>query len=436
MRYGARLPVLALCALVALSACQDAPTFPDDPQFNRGQTKKNDPPPSPANLADLGELLFDDEKLSVRGNQSCRSCHEPEEGFAAHVSPVRDRGGVVEGSVSGRFGDRKPPTAAYATFTPAFSGGNNPTGGLFWDGRATGAVLGSAAADQALGPFLNHVEHGFPDEACVVYRIRGGTYLSAWTDAWGGDITAIAFPGDTETVCTDVSLAVGRHVVLSAADRTRVETIYSQVARSIAAYEGSDRVNRFNSRFDLGLMNEDEQAGEKLFSSKGKCQQCHDNRGSRPLFTDFAFHNLGVPKNPANPVYHLDTPDFDPGLGGFTLQARHIGKFRTPTTRNVAKGMHRRYMHNGALISLVQVVDFYNTRDVLPVCTDGGILQDPWRWGSSGMPGYDGADCWPPPEYDRNLDTKNMGKLGLTQAEVLQIVAYLEAMSDGDAPPM
>jgi cytochrome c peroxidase len=158
-----------------------------------------------------------------------------------------------------------------------------------------------------------------------------------------------------------------------------------------------------------------EQEGEKLFGGKGKCQQCHSNKGSNPLFTDFAFHNLGVPKNPANPVYHYGTTDFDPGLGGFTDQARHMGKFRTPTTRNVAMGLNRTYMHNGALISLVQVVDFYNTRDVHPVCTDTQVLANPARWGSSV---FGGADCWPPPEHGANLDSKNMGKLGLTADEV------------------
>jgi cytochrome c peroxidase len=431
MRFSRRLPVMALGLMLALSACQDAPTsLADGPQFNKGQEKKGggNPPSSGGDIALLGKLIFEDKDLSVGKNQSCQTCHEPSEGFAASLSTVNTRGSVVEGSVAGRFGDRKPPSAAYATLAPLFSGGNNPTGGNFWDGRATGDTLGNPAADQALGPFLNPVEQGLPDKACVVYRVKA--YGALYTEVWGTDINTIAFPGNVETVCTDPNLTpllIGGHVALSAADRITVEKEYKNVARSIAAFEGSPLVNKFSSRVDSRDMTAEELEGEKLFGSKGKCQQCHTNKGSNALFTDFAFHNLGVPKNPANPVYHYDTSVFDPGLGGFTGQARHMGKFRTPTTRNVAMGSNRTYMHNGALVSLLHVVDFYNTRDVLPVCTDPAVINDPHRWGSME---FGGDGCWPAPEHSANIDSKNMGKLGLTPAEVHAIVAYMKAMSD------
>jgi cytochrome c peroxidase len=429
MKTILRLTILALGLTFGLSACHDASTsLGPDAAFNKGQDKKGggDPPPQ-GDIVALGKTIFEDENLSVGRNQSCQTCHEPSEGFAAPRESVTTQGSVVEGSVAGRFGDRKPPSAAYATLAPLYSGGSNPTGGNFWDGRATGHLLGNPAADQALGPFLNPVEQGLPDKACVVYRMK--SYGTLYTNVWGTKINEIVFPSDAVVVgtCTNANLAVGRHVMLTDADRLKVETEYDNVALSIAAFEGSSHVNRFSSRFDRGEMTAFEQEGEKLFGGKGKCQQCHSNKGSNPLFTDFAFHNLGVPKNPANPVYHYGTTDFDPGLGGFTDQARHMGKFRTPTTRNVAMGTNRTYMHNGALISLVQVVDFYNTRDVHPVCTDTQVLANPARWGSSV---FGGADCWPPPEHGANLDSKNMGKLGLTEYEVRAIVAYMEAMSD------
>jgi cytochrome c peroxidase len=435
MRIRARLSITALGMLVVLSACYDAPTSldPGEPQFNRGQSKKgNDPPSTGGDMVLLGKRIFEDRDLSVGRNQSCQSCHEPSEGFAAPLAGLATRGSVVEGSVSGRFGDRKPPSAAYATLAPLYSGGNNPTGGNFWDGRATGHLLGNPAADQALGPFLNPVEQGLPDMACVVYRMKA--YGTQYTDVWGAAINTITFPDDVETVCTNPSLtplATGGHVSLSTADREQVKIEYDNVALSIAAFEGSPHVNRFNSRFDMGQMTALEQEGEKLFGSKGKCQQCHSNKGSQALFTDFAFHNLGVPKNPANPVYHYGTTEFDPGLAGFTGQARHMGKFRTPTTRNVALGRdggsHRTYMHNGALVSLEKVVDFYNTRDVLPTCTDPAVIANPVAWGSLD---FGGVGCWPAPEHGANIDSKNMGKLGLTKHEVEAIVAYMKAMSD------
>ena len=84
-------------------------------------------------------------------------------------------GAVYEGSIAGRFGNRKPPSAAYATQSPILNVDRHSlwTGGNFWDGRATGEKLGNPAADQAQGPFLNPAEQALPDSACVVYR--------AWT---------------------------------------------------------------------------------------------------------------------------------------------------------------------------------------------------------------------------------------------------------------
>jgi cytochrome c peroxidase len=423
MKSTARLSVAALCLVFAISACQDAPTSPQDARFNKGQTKKNEGGQPPADLALLGKLLYEDTKLSVNQNQSCQTCHEPAEGFAAALSSVTTQGSVVQGSEPGKFGDRKPPTAAYATLTPVFSGGNNPVGGLFWDGRATGTILGNPAADQAMGPFLNPMEQALPDKACVIYRIREQDKYDK-APFWD-DILAIKFPTGTDSFCSTWRPDPDDHLTLSSADRTVVNTAYEQVALAIAAFEAT--FNKFSSRFDTGQMNSLEQEGEKLFGGKGKCQQCHTNKGDRPVFTDFAFHNLGVPKNPANPMYDANPNWVDLGLGGFTLQARHMGKFRTPTTRNVAVGVNRTYMHNGALVSLEKVVDFYNTRDVLPVCTDATVLSNPALWGSTD---FGGAGCWPPAEYPQNLDTKNMGKLGLTRAEVEAIVAYMRAMTD------
>jgi cytochrome c peroxidase len=437
MRGTGRWCAVALGCLVAASACTDAPTplEPDGPTFNRGQEKKKPPPPAATgDIVGFGELVFADASLSVNRNQSCQTCHEPTEGFAAPLASVTTRGSVVQGSIAGEFGERKPPSAAYATFSPNFTGGNKASGGNFWDGRATGAELGTATADQALKPFLNPVEQALPHEACVVYRVvsNGDRYqgTTAYAQVFPDDPVDLAwFDAGIDTRCGD--RASTGPFLAAGADAAAVSRAYGNIALALAAFQGSDRVNPFSSRFDQGRMTTRQQEGEKLFGSKGKCQQCHDNKGSDPLFTDFEYHNLGVPKNPANPVYDTLPGFVDPGLGGFTGQARHVGKFRTPTTRNVALGQNRTYMHNGALVSLTQVVDFYNTRDVLPVCTDAAVLADPHRWGSIE---FGGAGCWPAPEFGQNLDTKNMGKLGLTKEEVELIVEYLEAMSDGWQP--
>ena len=415
-------------SVLVLASCGDMPDSAGPADFRHAVPEAAVSTASVTAVQLLGQRLFQDERLSVNGNQSCQTCHEPGEGFAAAVAGTPHQGSVVQGSVAGRFGDRKPPTAAYASLTPNFSGGNNPSGGLFWDGRATGWTLGSAVADQALGPFLNPMEQALPDKACVVYWIqadRPDSYAALFREVFGANSLDIAFPANTATICGNTDLAVGAHVPLTAGERVLVEAAYDNVARAIGTFEAT--FNRFTSDFDAGQLTAQQEQGRKLFNSKGKCAQCHTSKGARPVFTDFAFHNLGVPKNPANPVYGYGTPAslFDRGLGGFTGRAQHDGKFRTPTVRNTGLGDNRTFMHNGALVSLRQVVDFYNTRDVLPRCTDPAILQDPSAWGSHGS-----GRCWPAPEHAATMDSKNMGRLGLSDAEVDAIVAFMMALTD------
>jgi cytochrome c peroxidase len=135
----------------------------------------------------LGKKIYLDRNLSINRNQACASCHVPDAGWVGDDSRINLHGAVYEGSIRGRFGARKPPSAAYATPSPIFYAdfGNrllgddvveladDPlfVGGNFWDGRATGRELSNPAADQAQGPFLNPVEQALPDMACVVHRV-------------------------------------------------------------------------------------------------------------------------------------------------------------------------------------------------------------------------------------------------------------------------
>ncbi|HRD68446.1 MAG TPA: cytochrome-c peroxidase [Candidatus Competibacter sp.] len=91
----------------------------------------------------LGKSIFFDQNLSINKNQSCASCHGPEVGWTGPDQHINVAGTVYEGSILGRFGDRKPPSSAYATFSPIFHlqrQGKDAlfVGGNFWDGRATG----------------------------------------------------------------------------------------------------------------------------------------------------------------------------------------------------------------------------------------------------------------------------------------------------------
>jgi len=389
-------------------------------------------------LQQLGKSIFFDESLSINENQSCATCHAPEVGWVGPDDAINAAGTVYEGSIPGRFGDRKPPSSAYATPSPIFHLDRSGlfVGGNFWDGRATGQKLGNPAADQAQGPFLNPAEQALPDSACVVYKVCTATsYPVAFEDVWEADACDIAWPADVETVCASESSTVS----LSDADRDKSNTAYDEIALSIAAYEDSPEVNAFTSKYDFSLkdmatLTKVERKGFALFQGKGQCKRCHISNGKQPLFTDFTFDNLGIPQNSLNPAGVA--PDFvDPGLGGFlksigypeSVYMAEMGKHKVPTLRNVDlrpfEMSIKAFGHNGYFKSLKGIVNFYNTRDVKPTCP-GPFTEEQAL----------AAGCWPAPEVTMNVNTGELGNLGLTDEEEDAIVAFLKALSDGYMP--
>ncbi len=389
----------------------------------------------------LGKSLFFDADLSVNKNQSCATCHAPEAGWVGAAAAINEGGGVYEGSIAGAFGDRKPPSAAYATQSPILHVDKKGTfvGGNFWDGRATGEVLGNPAADQARGPFLNPKEQALPDSACVVYRACQADYAGLIDEVWGTAACGVQWPAGADETCAAGTSLAGS---LTPTDQALVSIAYGQLALSIAAYEGSPEVNAFDSKYDLSLagrakLTKQERLGFALFQGKGQCSLCHVSTGKKPLFTDYTFDNLGIPKNPENPATIADPTWADPGLGGFLetradyagYAAENLGKHKVPTLRNVALGAEsfvKAYGHNGYFKSLEGIVHFYNTRDVLPACT--GDLADATEAEAVA------AKCWPAPEVAANLNTAELGDLGLTPVEEAAIVAFLKTLSDGYRP--
>lgn len=390
----------------------------------------------------LGKSIFFDEHLSLLENQSCASCHDPAVGFTGPDSAINAAGAVYPGSNAPLEGNLKPPSAAYAALSPILHLDKSGTwiGGNFWDGRATGEKLGSAAADQAQGPFLNPVEQGLPDSACVVWRVLNpvipGDYPVSFTAVWGNDVTGIQWPADMATTCTTTSATVG----LSDADRAASDAAYDEIALSIAAYEGSAEVDQFSSKYDQSFtgaakLSQLERKGFALFVGKAGCQACHPATGRQALFTDFSYDNLGIPINPDNPVYIADGSDAsvyqtDPGVLGLGYNVGDpslYGLQKVPSLRDVAMGASdsfvKAYGHNGYFKSLDQIVHFYNTRDVLPACT------------ASVSAAVAMADnCWPAAEYPATVNHEELGNLGLSAGEEAAIVAFLETLSDGYAP--
>ncbi|MGZ4887122.1 MAG: cytochrome-c peroxidase, partial [Candidatus Aminicenantales bacterium] len=331
-------------------------------------------------LEELGKHLFFDKNLSNPAGQACAACHGPATGFTGSDEAINKTGGVYEGAVKGRFGNRKPPAAAYAGESPKLNQGDDGKfiGGMFWDGRATGETLNDPLAEQALGPFLNPLEHNMPDKKSIVMVVQKSDYAGLFTKIWGPDAL------DAEK---------------------NVDRSYVRIGRALAAYERSAEVSPFSSKFDdfwrgakaKGLKVEDispsnakdfenlglsdaELRGLALFNAKGRCAKCHvltSANGKPPVFTDFTYDNLGVPKNPRNPFYRQDkryNPAaenwMDKGLGGYletaekykAFAAANMGKHKVPTLRNVdlrpAPGFVKAFAHNGYFKSLKDVVHF------------------------------------------------------------------------------
>lgn len=352
----AAMTVVTLCLLVVMVLTHETATIAQS---------------SLTPMEELGKMLFFDTNLSEPAGQACASCHDPAFGFADPDQHLP----VSEGVVPGLFGGRNSPSAGYATFTPVFDP-QKTEGGQFWDGRAPDLT------EQAKGPFLNPVEMNNPDRQTVINKIAASSYASLFIQVFGPNAFA------------------------------DVDTAYHNMATAIAAYEGSQEVNPFTSKFDAwqaGLVELTplEAEGEKLFSGKAKCGHCHPAKGNPILFTDFDFHNIGLPQNTEFPFNQQNPIPIDLGLGGFTGEPRDDGKFKTPHLRNIA--LTAPYMHNGVLKTLKEVVNFYNTRDI--------------------------AGMWPEPEVPRNLDSKFLGDLNLTDAEEDAIVAFMMTFTDGFFTP-
>ena len=383
-------------------------------------------------IEELGQFLYFDENLSEPSGQSCASCHDPAFGFA---DP--DKGlPVSEGVIPGLFGGRNSPSSAYAMYAPIFYFDEVEgiwIGGLFWDGRATGDVLGDPLADQALGPFLNPVQMANASKAQVIAKIAASDYADLFEDVWG--------PGSLDNL----------------------EAAYDQVALSIAAFERTQLFGQFSSKYDaylesclaLGGNANDcakgsgaiaEQAGS-MFSKKewhglqlfmgennndgilepgegAFCFACHVADWTfaadyglpvqspewapagmvPPVFTDFTYDNIGIPKS--GHMLLADAP-VDLGLGAIVDDEEENGKFKIMSLRNIHQTAP--YGHNGFFKKLSDITHFYNTRDV----TDAG---------------------WAGPEYPDTINVDELGNLGLSDEDEEALVKFMKTLTDGFTP--
>lgn len=344
----------------------------------------------------LGRLLFFDPNLSRNRTQSCATCHDPGAGFADPRGQGTLRA-VSLGDDGHSLGDRNAPTAAYARFSPTFhrTAEGKYVGGQFLDGREPDL------AGQAGGPPLNPLEMGMPDKAGVVARLRENpAYEASFRRLFG------------EGIWDDTGGA------------------YRAMTETIAAFEGTDFFAPFDSKYDRYLRGEykmtpEEELGMTLFFSSQftnchLCHQLHKLPGSPgETFSNYEFHNIGVPANQAVRAQNGQPRDrVDLGLAANPAvkdqTQDQAGRFKTPTLRNVA--VTGPYMHNGVFGDLRTVILFYNKYN----SRSPKRQIDP----ETGAP-------WAPPEVPDNLSLKELETgPALDDRRIDALVAFLKTLTD------
>lgn len=357
------------------------------------------------NLTDLqrlGKQIFEDTRLSSPVGQSCASCHQSDKFFA-------DPGKVVSpGANPTKFGNRNAPSISYIKFNPELFWNEEEAlwmGGFFHDGRA------KTIQEQAGGPFLNPLEMGNSTMAEVVDKVKASGYAKLFEQVSGNAIWQ------------------------------NTDKAFDAITKAISAYEQGPEFALFDSKYDYYLqgkieLSAQEKLGLEVFESeeKGNCAACHPSTANQqasgrpyigPLFTDYSYDNLGQPANPNLIFYSMDKL-YNPQGKNFKdlglANNPHInnaheekGKFKVPTLRNIAKTAP--YLHNGVFNELVEVVEFYNQRDV----ELKKHLNDR-RWAEA--------------EVADNVNDEELGDLKLSAEEVDALVAFMQTLTDGYQLPV
>jgi cytochrome c peroxidase len=304
-----------------------------------------------------------------------------------------------------RQGGRNAPSLRYLADNGAFvfDRDGTPTGGFFWDGRA------ASLQEQARGPFLNPAEMANGSVADLVARLSHAPYAAEFAALYGADI--FSRPADA----------------------------FDRVTLALQQYQREDADFRpYSSKYDAFLrgdaaLSAQETAGLVLFNrgDKGNCASCHPAGrradGSPPLFTDFSYDNLGVPRN-ALLAQNADPSYFDLGLcqrAELKSRSELCGAFKVPSLRNVAE--RGAWFHNGRFKSLKEALTFYVQRDT-----------NPEKWYPLNADGTVNKFDDLPAAYRANVNTSEApynrrpgDAPALSEAEIDDVISFLKTLSDG-----
>lgn len=366
--------ILAGCCLVFVSRCkQEVKPFyyASEEEFLQNNIGLSD-------SAKIGKQIFFDKNLSEPAGISCATCHSPMSGFSDPRHTPFSEG------VLGKSGTRNANAIGYMGFAPnrgaeIIRGVWEEAGGFFWDGKA------EFLNQQALFPLTSPHEMNNYSFSVVSSKLKHAPYYK------------------------DLENLFGKEVLRDS------QTIVFYAITCLQAFQQSSQVSPFTSKFDFYLqgkatLSEQEKRGMQLFNdtTKSKCSLCHLSKPTsyastdKILFTDYSYDNLGLPKSP-----FLQNTPIDSGLAKFEMgKAQEVGRFKTPTLRNVA--ITAPYMHSGIFETLEEVMEFYNERDINPKFAN--------------------------PEVSSTINKEDLGDLKLTKQEINDIIAFLKTLTDGYKP--
>ena len=361
-------PLLALLALAAPAAAQDA--FDDDELRRRFGLEPLPPIPYPQNnlynpdRVELGRLLFFDPLLSGEMDTSCGTCHLPDQGMADGRQLAAGTSGKGLGpdrvlGYSAVTGDTVISEARHTMtiFNTAYNGDESglpsaERGFMLWDGKDRGLE------GQALRPIIVRVElrgDAYPREMAVdsvLNRIRANPeYVALFSQA---------FPAEADSVARQIPR------LDCFWDPTPLQSVVtrSPLSRALSAFErelvtDDTPYDRYVDGDDDAL-SPSQKRGLELFHTKAACAACH----SGPFFTDSSFRVQGVEQIGPGQTFastQLGTPTpsgKDRGRFVTSGNPNDMFAFRVTTLRQIAETAP--YMHDGALETLEDVIEFYD----------------------------------------------------------------------------
>lgn len=297
------LIVLSLIVMVISSCKKEEVTLTDDIlhpvklEAPANFPKFTDDPDNPltAEGVELGRLLFYDTRLSGNNSISCGSCHRQNIAFSDSVA-------LNSIGVSGV----KLPRHSPALINLAWA--NN---GLFWDGGSTNLE------SQAFGPLTN-VDELHQNLTELEHELKQvPAYIKMFKLVFNSEIKSA-------------------HIVKALA----------QFQRTLVS--GNSKYDQYIRREQPTVLTTQELAGLNLVNAK--CRSCHTGE----LFTDNGYHNNGI-----DAIFNNEHEGIHQGKYRITQIPFDLGKFKTPTLRNIM--LTAPYMHDGRFKNIDEVLEHYNT---------------------------------------------------------------------------